>query len=402
VGRSIGQSVLEDVRGARSRALSRLALKGELVKIAHLTTVDASLLILLGTELQQHVEAGHEVIGISAPGPFVEELRSRKIRHVSVPALSRQFAIRKDLRALTELVARLRELRPDVLHTHNPKTGVMGRVIGHLLGIPAVVNTCHGLWVTPSDSPLKRTLVLGIEAAAAQFSDFELYQNPVDRQTLRWAVPSSKALVVGNGIDLGRFRFDPEGRLRVRDELGISPERLLVGAVGRRVEEKGILDFASAARVLGQRADFVWFGPIDSAKSDSVPHALPGIRVVDFRHDMPAVYSALDVFVLPSHREGFPRSAMEAASCERALVLSDISGCREIGADGVEALFTPLRSPEQLASTIGRLIEDELLRERLGQAARERALRCFDQCRVAHTSLAIYQRVLRLKGLSPT
>ena len=105
--------------------------------------------LLLGTELTVDVEAGHEVFGISAPGPYVERVEALGVSHVPVRALTRSWAPASDLAALRELFTTIRSLDLDVLHTHNPKTGVMGRIAGRLAGVPVVVNTCHGLWARP-------------------------------------------------------------------------------------------------------------------------------------------------------------------------------------------------------------------------------------------------------------
>ncbi len=105
-----------------------------------------------------------------------------------------------------------------VLHTHTPKAGVLGRLLGRAAGIPVIVHTCHGLWARSDNRPLKRALVYVAEAVAAQCSDIELYQNDEDRQTLRRFVPARRSATVGNGVDLTRFRPDPRGRARVRAE----------------------------------------------------------------------------------------------------------------------------------------------------------------------------------------
>jgi glycosyltransferase involved in cell wall biosynthesis len=114
---------------------------------------------------------------------------------------------------------------------------------------------------------------------------------------------------------------------------------------------------------------------------------------------MPALYPALDIFVLPSYREGFSRSGMEAAACGVAMVLSDIRGCREVGAHDRELLLVPPRDPRALTTAIARLLGDGELRARLGAAARVRALAHFDQRAVADLSLATYAAVARKKGL---
>jgi glycosyltransferase involved in cell wall biosynthesis len=370
-------------------------------RLAHLTTVDMSLALLLETELRANVAAGHEVFALSAPGPFVPQIEAFGVRHVPVHALTRKWAPADDVRAAAELYQILRRLHLDVLHTHTPKAGVLGRIVGRAARVPVVVNTCHGLWAAPDASTAKRILVQAIEGVAARFSDFELYQNDEDRQTMRVAVPACRARTVGNGVDLRRFVANAAGRARLRQEFGISADELLVGAVGRVVVEKGIEEFAVSASKLRGRARFVWVGP--SEEPDTAvrrdPDSRPEVQFVGAREDMPDVYSAFDLFVLPSHREGFSRSAMEAAACGLPMVLTDIRGCREIGVHGEHLVLVPPRDPDALTAAISALLDDPSTRARLGHAARVRAIAAFDQEDVAQASMETYDLVARRKGL---
>ncbi len=367
------------------------------LRVGHLTTVDMSLALLLGTELEVDVEHGHDVFGLSAPGPYVERVEALGVRHIPLTALTRAWDPLRDGRAFFQLVRALRRLELDVLHTHNPKTGVMGRIAGRLAGVPVVVNTCHGLWASPEDSVAKRTFVYGLEALAARFSDYEFFQNAQDEATLRPFLKRGKHRVVGNGVDLRRFAPDPEGRRRVRAELDIDDDELLVGTVGRRVREKGLAEFAEAARTLAGKATFLWVGPKDDTDADAAGIDTRAVRFVDERTDMPAVYSAFEVFVLASYREGFSRASMEAAACGLPMVLTDIRGCREIGDEGVHLLLVPPADGYALADAVDYLLDDPMLRARLGAAARERALAEFDQRVVARTSLETYCWVAGLK-----
>jgi glycosyltransferase involved in cell wall biosynthesis len=380
---------------------TRLVLRGpggRPLRVAHLTTVDMSLALLLRTELEVDKQAELETFGISAPGPYVEQLAGLGVRHVPLPALTRAWNPARDLRAVGQLAAALRRLRLDVLHTHNPKTGVIGRVVGRLAGVPVVVNTCHGLWLRPADPLTRRAFVLGLEAVAALASDAELYQNGEDRETLASWTRVRRSRVVGNGVDLDRFRPDPEGGDRVRRELGLLPGELLVGGVGRLVAEKGIEQYAGTAARLAGKARFVWVGPADDEKPDAV-RTVPGVELLGERRDMTAIYSALDVFVLPSHREGFSRSAMEAAATGAAMVLTDIRGCREIGEHGSQVLLVPPKDEPALTEAVEQLLTDPGERARLGAAARARAQTEFDQRRVARSSLETYLDVARSRGL---
>ena len=366
------------------------------LRIAHLTSVDMSLELLLGTELDVDVATGHEVFGISAAGPYVKRIEGRGVTHVPVDNLTRSWAPRRDLAASLELFRTIRGLRLDVLHTHNPKTGVMGRIAGRLAGVPVVVNTCHGLWARPEDRWRKRAFVYVLEGLASRFSHYELFQNAEDEATLRWALRRGRHRVVGNGIDLVRFRPDPEGRRRVRAELGVRDDELLVGTVGRRVPEKGLAEFSDAAGRLRGRARFVWVGPDDDTTPAGTHAGGRGsdVQFVDERTDMPEVYSAFDVFVLASYREGFSRASMEAAACGIPMVLTDIRGCREVGTHDEHLLLVPPADGGAIADAVARLLDDHGLRTRLGAAARDRASAHFDQRQVARASLETYAAVL--------
>ena len=278
-----------------------------------------------------------------------------------------------------------------------PGTTLSGRLAD--AGIRVVVNTCHGLWAQADDPLPRRAVVLAAEALAARVSDAELYQNDLDRRTLARWVPASRARTVGNGIDLHRFRPDVPGAAAFRADLGLGDADLLVGGVGRQVAEKGIHELAAAAHSLRDRARFIWVGPEDEDKPDAVQGEVTGIDFLGLRSDLPAIYTALDVFVLPSHREGFSRSAMEAWACGAAMILTDIRGCREIGTADEELLLVPPRDDATLTAAIRRLLDDPQLRARLGAAARHRAQRCFDQRDVAAASIKTYRRVAARKGL---
>ncbi|MFI6445828.1 glycosyltransferase [Kitasatospora sp. NPDC050543] len=379
---------------------------GRPLRVAHLTTVDMSLHLLLATELKVDLDAGFETYGISAPGPYVGQLEAIGVRHEPLHSLTRAWHPRADLAAARELLAALRRLRPDVLHTHNPKTGVLGRILGRAAGVPVVVNTCHGLWAQAHDPFGRRAFVLGAEALAGRFSHAELYQNDEDRRALSRAVPARRSRVVGNGVDLTRFAGDPgdraAARARIRAALGAGEGELLVAGVGRQVAEKGIREYLQAARALAGKARFLWIGPDDPDKPDALTPAGgagTGVEFLGSRSDMPELYAALDVFVLPSYREGFSRSAMEAAAGGLPMVLSDIRGCREIGTHDEHLLLTPPGDARALTTALDRLLTEPGLRERLGAAARRRATAHFDQRAVARVSLETYAAVARARHL---
>ena len=236
------------------------------LRIAHVTTTDMSLALLLATELAVDVGAGHDVYGISAPGRYVDRVEQLGVRHVPVKSLSRSWGLRSDAKAFVELVRTVRRLDLDVLHTHNPKTGVMGRIAGRLAGVPVVVNTCHGLWASPEDSLKKRAFVYGLEGLACRFSDFELFQNAEDQRTLRRVLRRGRASSWATASTWPGFRR-PRCRDSVAYRAGRCRRRAARGRRRPKVEEKGVFEFAEMASALKSRARFAWVGPSDGEET---------------------------------------------------------------------------------------------------------------------------------------
>ena len=376
-------------------------------RLVHVTTVDMSLVLLLGPQLRAFADAGMDVIGVSAPGPFVPQLESWGIRHEPLRHATRSVAVGQDLMALGELLRLFRRLGPDIVHTHNPKPGLYGRLAARAAGISGVVNTVHGLYASPEDPFARRALVYALERAASLCSGAELVQNPEDLAVLRrLGVPNRKLVLLGNGVELERFhpRAHDDSRRQARGDLGIDENAVVVGMVARLVWQKGFREFFAAAERLRDRHPelvFVVVGGSDPEKADAVaPEDLAAAgrrgRIVfaGDRDQMERVYPAFDIFVLPSYREGFPRAAMEAAASGLPVIATDIRGCRQVVTDGQSGLLVPPHDPARLADAIGKLVVDPGLRQRMGAAGRAKAEVEFDDRAVVSKTLDAYERVL--------
>ena len=383
-----------------------IRVEGRRPKVLHVTTADSSLELLLRPQLEAFQAAGYDVVTASAPGPYVPSLEAAGIRHIPMDHATRSMDLREDVAALREMFQVFRREKPDIAHTHNPKPGWYGRVTARAAGVKGVVNTVHGLYASPTDTWQRRYLIYALERVASSFSDSELVQNPEDLAVLKkLRVPESKLGLLGNGVDLNRFTPpDPERRRRAREALGIAPHEVAVGAVGRLVWEKGIRDLIDAARQLPWLVDDVRVfiaGPLDPAKDDGLAEAdldritaESGVEFLGERADVESVYDALDIYVLASHREGFPRSAMEAAAMGIPVVASDIRGCREVVQQGVNGILFPVQDTVALADAIVRLAKDPALRASMGDAAIRKAIRSFDQQQVIDRTLDVYEWLL--------
>ena len=376
-------------------------------RLVHVTTVDMSLVLLLGPQLRAFAEAGMEVVGVSAPGPYVSQLESWGIRHEPLRHATRSIAVGQDVLALVELWRLFRRLNPDIVHTHNPKPGLYGRVAARAAGVPGIVNTVHGLYASPEDRASRRAVVYALERAASLCSGAELVQNPEDFRVLaRLGVPRHKLVLLGNGVDLQRFRpaTNEQDRREARADLGVDDDAVVVGTVARLVWQKGFHELFEAAEQLRKTQPDVVFVVVGGTDADK-PDAISSEQLADAgrrghivfagnRDDMEHVYAGFDIFVLPSYREGFPRSAMEAAASGLPVIATDIRGCRQVVAQRQSGLLVPLHDPVRLAAAIEELVRDPVLRRQMGSAGRRKAEAEFDDRNVVSKSLQAYERVL--------
>lgn len=384
------------------------------IRIAHVCSIDLSLRYLLLDQLRYLANAGYEVTGISAPGPDVPYIEAHGIRHVPA-SFVRAFTPREDLASLIHVTRVLARERFALVHTHNPKPGLLGQLAATAVRTPVVVNTIHGFYFHDAMPPAWRRFYILMEKIAALQSDAILSQNPEDVRTAvaeRICAPERIELL-GNGIDLERFdarRVSTEASLALRAELGLGPEHHVIGFIGRLVAEKGLPElFEAFARLRSEnpRARLVVIGPADDIKSDAISPDLARTYGIEkstvftgLRQDIPELLAAMDVFVLPSHREGFPRAPMEAAAMSLPVVTTDIRGCRETVVHGETGLLVPVRSADALTQALALLLEDEPRRRAFGKAGRALALARFDQRRVFEKVATTYARLLHARGLA--
>jgi glycosyltransferase involved in cell wall biosynthesis len=292
-------------------------------------------------------------------------------------------------------------VRPDVVHLVTIKPVLLGGLVARWLRVPALVSAVSGLgyvfMARGFRAFLQRALVGRVYALAlGHFNQVVIFQNPDDRDTLMLStgLPMCKvALIRGSGVDLAHYVSTP---LPTGVPVVVFPARLL--------SDKGVFEFVAAARLLrdkGVEARFVMAGLLDAANPTSVTQAQLDdwtaegvIENWGYRNDMTQVLSSASVVVLPSYREGLPKALLEAAACGRAVVTTDVPGCRDAIDPGSTGLLVPVREVAPLAQAIEQLLLNPAQREAMGLAGRLLAEREFDVNAVVDKHLAIYQRLL--------
>ncbi len=357
-------------------------------------------------------EQGCDVSTASIDGRLARRLRDEDgFRWTPLP-LSREFAPLADLRAVRFVQRFCRENRFDIVHTHTPKGNLVGQWGARLAGTPAVVQTLHGFYFHERMNWAARRAWIDIERFSASHSDHILCQNPEDVETaVRERIAERGRITeLGNGIDLERFvPVDEAGRRAARERIGIPADARVIGMVGRFVAEKGFPEFLDAARLIAQRFDDVYFLAVghrvsSERKSDrfdfnAVFPSLDGVlknklKILSDRDDMPALYASMTVHVLPSHREGFPRSLIEGAACGLPQVATAIRGCRQAIIDGETGFLTPPGDARALAERIIQLLDDARLCCEMSSRAKILAANKFDRRAVFRLLRECYSALL--------
>ena len=383
------------------------------MKVCQLCAVDFTLRNFLLSLVDGMRQVGWEITAVCSDGPYVAGLRTRgyKIETVSIARSMNPLAAARSMLALVRL---FRRERFDVLHVHTPVAALIGRIAARMAGIPLVVYTAHGFYFHDQMPRWKRRLFVALERFGGKFTDLLFSQSAEDAEeaVVEGIAPRERVLAIGNGVDVSRF--DPvkvSAGGTVRATLGIPADVFVVGMIGRQVREKGLAEFLQAAVNLGHRFPRVWFLLIgerlasDHAGGVEAEFAAArtqlGERLVapGLRSDIPQMLAAMDLFCLPSWREGMPRTIIEAMMMGKPVVATAIRGAREEVVPEETGVLVPTRAPEQLAEAIARFVRDPAWGERLGQAGRERALMLYDEKKVIALQLERITQAARQRAL---
>ena len=372
-------------------------------KLCYVATIPA----VVHAFLREHVQAAADkyevtVICNSADTHLLESLNARLI----LLPIERKPSPWRDMLVLFQLYKLFRCERFDLVHSHMPKTGLLGMLAAWLAGVPIRINTFHGeVWATRSG--WRRRALKLIDQFVGLLATDILAVSPSQQDFLvkEGVFSPGKAKVIGAGsicgVDPLRFHPDTEVRRMIRHDLGIAQNAKVILFVGRLNRDKGMLDLAAAFDAIAKRhADvelllvgaeedvpFSRIQKICYAESDR-------LHYVSFTPAPERYMMAADILCLPSYREGFGMAIIEAAACCVPAVASRIYGITDAVEDGKTGLLFPAGDVNTLTQVLLKLITENELRQQMGNAARVRALELFSSDRITEGMLALYGELL--------
>ena len=345
-------------------------------------------------------EAGYEVTVATLPGDYVASIKAEGFNFEPLKLQRLGATPRTELRTIANIISLHRRLRPQIVHQVTLRVVLYGSIAARLTKIPTV-NAITGLgylfiangW---REKIARRILAFAYRSCLAGKRVRTIFQNDDDLSFFikqRILRRNRTALIAGAGVDAQRFAPAPE-------PTG-TPVILLTA---RMLRDKGILELVEASRILKQRGHqirVILAGMLDPGNPSAITQmevmAWQKEGVVEWighQNDVPRLIAQSQLVCLPSYREGLPLSLIEAASCGRPIVTTDVPGCRDIVRHGVNGLLVPMKNPVALAEALEKLLGDPELRQKMGANGRALVLEKFTQETVIQQTLNIYQSLL--------
>ena len=315
----------------------------------------------------------------------------------------------QEIKSILALYQLMRKVQPDLIHLVTIKPILYGGLVARVLKVPAVVAAVSGLgYVFTSDKVSSKFWRFGISRfyqLALHHTHLKvIFQNPDDCQLFlrnKACLPVQTTLIRGSGVDLLTYKALPE-----------KTDKTVVVMISRLLKDKGVLEYVAAAKILkssGIKAEFLLIGDTDEGNPAFIDRGLlekwrqeGDVSLLGFREDIPQLIEQANIVVLPSYREGLPKILVEAAACGRAVITTDVPGCRYAIEPNQTGLLVPVREVDALAAAMKQLIEEPEYRQQLGKAGRVLAEKEFSIEHIVAAHLEIYHELsLSSQGSAP-
>lgn len=379
------------------------------IRLIHITTVPESLEFFRG-QIGYLKARGFDIHLISSPGPRGHQIaQAESVSFYDVP-IKREMSPISDLRSIWRLFLLIKNLKPDIVHSHTPKAGLLGTLAARAAGVPVVYLSVFGL-PQMTLAGFRRGLLdfltrLTCRIADRVWCDSFSVRNHLEERNL---CSSARAHVIAQGSSKGvnadtvfsPHIYDSASQVQIRRELSIPGESLIIGFVGRIVQDKGVRELADAWRYLSpKRKDLhmILIGPYEKKDSirpedDSLFRGDPRIHLLGHRSNVAQYMAVMDVFVLPSYREGLPLVNLEAAAMGKPVVTTNVVGCSDSVIDGETGTLVPPYDVDRLVGAIEAYLDDPGLRREHGKRGR---IRILDQFRPEDIWQGLYESYVDL------
>jgi Glycosyltransferase len=378
-------------------------------KILQVCAIDLSVEVLLFPLIKASMQRGYIVQNACTDTGKFASLLAAGLHMIHVP-IERKISLLSNLKSCILLYKLMKKEQYDIVHVHTPIAAAIARIAAKIAGVKHIVYTAHGFYFHEGMGKLAYLFYYNLEKYFARyFTDWLLLQSKEDYELClakKFKTPD-KILHISNGVDI-IYKFnpsliDPGRKQRLKAELGLGLQDVVITFIGRFVREKGIFELLEAFHRLLSKFNHVkllLIGDTLSSERDQEAYqqinkltSNPSIVITGFRKDIPELLSISDIFVLPSYREGLPRSIIEAMAMGLPVIATNIRGCREEVIDGHNGFLVEKCNADQLYEKMHQLVQDQDLRMTMGKNGRRMVEREFNEDIVIEKQLALFDRL---------
>ena len=377
-------------------------------KIIRATTAPQSLDVFCKGMLKELSEK-YEVIGISSPGEALERISQREGVPTIAVSMERQISLMKDLKSLFQMIRLFRKEKPYAVHSMTPKAGLLCMIAGWLTRVPVRIHTFTGL-VWPTSTGVKRKILMLTDKLTCACATHIIPEGEGVKNDLIAGKITNKPLRVlgyGNvmGVDMERFSRRPEV-IELANQLRDDNKFTFI-FVGRLVKDKGINELCKAYERIHNRYPNTrcWLvgpyednlDPISAESRRLIEESDNGLESVGSKSgdELLAYYVAADCFVMPSYREGFPNTVMEAGALGLPSIVTDINGSREIIKDGINGMIVPPQNEDGLYQAMVIMLTSNIERKKMADNARKMISDRFEQSYVRKCLYEFYDEIIK-------
>ena len=380
-----------------------------MIRVLQVASRDFTVVKLMLPLIDRLTEEGFQVTIACNPGRYTQELTAKGYSIKSAD-MYRRITPLNNARSIWQLYRLMRREHFDLVHVHTPIAAALGRVAALMARVPIIMYTAHGFYFHENMRWHMRKAWISIEKLLGRYmTDMLFTQSREDATTAvqEGICPKDRVVWIGNGVDTTRFTVDPS--TSVKESFGLPTSASVIGFIGPLVAEKGVLEllegFRQALRAMPNLYLLVGGDTIDGERDKKTKEMIRGLvedeglasRVMftGIVEDVPKFMRAIDLFVLPSHREGMPRTIIEAMASGKPVVATNIRGCREEVVHETTGLLVPVSNSERLSEAMVRILSDPSLARRMGNEGRRRAETLFDERDVLDRQLLIYRQLVK-------
>jgi len=352
---------------------------------------------------------GHNIIAIIPNGKYSDLIRKHNIKVIDYNLSRGSLSPLEAIKSILELKNILKNLNLDLLHTFTVKPNIFGTIAGKLAKVPKILNLVEGLGSFYIDNSLKSKIVRNVIELSYKisfnFANKVVFVNHDDpNYFITQNIISKEKVKVIKSVGINTKVYLQESVLEITKadllkELNIRKDSKIVIMIARAILHKGTIDFYKSAEILKNRnIEFLFVGGLDEGNKFGMTQEFMengNVKWLNWRDDIKNLIAISDLVVLPSYREGVPRTLLEACSMGKPIVATDTVGCRETVDNNINGYLIPIESPKILAKKIDLILLNRDIQLRMSKASRKKAEQEFDIRLIVQQYLDLYQNIYK-------